>query len=143
MYLNSINCLERGVPYARPGESVRIRCKGIENESDVTRGNILCSNDDLCAVFNTFEAEIQVLELQEQQIITNGFKCILHFHTNIEKCSLDIKCEIDRANKTEKKVKFVRSQARIKAYVKTSNPICGEKYEKYPSLGRFSMRYEG
>ena len=69
MYLNSINCLERGVPYARPGESVRIRCKGIENESDVTRGNILCSNDDLCAVFNTFEAEIQVLELQEQQLL--------------------------------------------------------------------------
>ena len=87
---------------------MRIRCKGIENESDVTRGNILCSNDDLCAVFNTFEAEIQVLELQEQQIITNGFKCILHFHTNIEECSLDIKCEIDRANNTEKENKICK-----------------------------------
>ena len=134
---------ERGVPYAKPGESVRIRCKGLDNESEVQRGNILCSNDDLCAVFNTFEAEIQILELQEQQIITNGFKCVLHFHTYIEECSLEIKCEVDRVNKTEKKVKFVRSQTRIKAYVKTNNPICGEKYEKYPSLGRFSMRYEG
>lgn len=134
---------ERGVPYAKPGESVRIRCKGLDNEEEVSRGNVLCSNDDLCAVFDTFEAEIQVLELQEQQIITNGFKCILHFHTYIEECTIDIKCEIDRSTKTEKKVKFVRSQARIKAYVKTNTPLCGEKYEKFPSLGRFSMRYEG
>ena len=134
---------ERGVPYAKPGESIRIRCKGLENESDVCRGNILCSNDDLCQVFNVFEAQIVVLELQEQQIISNGFKCILHFHTYIEECTIDIKCEIDKETKAEKKVKFVRSQARIKAYVKTNIPICGEKYEKFPNLGRFSLRYEG
>ena len=134
---------ERGVPYAKPGESVRIRCKGLDNENEVTRGNVLCSNDDLCAIFNVFEAEIQVLELQEQQIIANGFKCILHFHTYIEECTIDIKCEIDRQKKTEKKVKFVRSQARIKAFVKTNNPLCGEKYERFPQLGRFSMRFEG
>jgi translation elongation factor EF-1alpha len=134
---------ERGVPYAKPGESVRIRCKGVDNENEVTRGNVLCSNDDLCAIFNVFEAEIQVLELQEQQIIANGFKCILHFHTYIEECTIDIKCEIDRQKKTEKKVKFVRSQARIKAFVKTNNPLCGEKYERFPQLGRFSMRFEG
>ena len=134
---------ERGVPYAKPGESVRIRCKGLDNENEVSRGNVLCSNDDLCAIFNVFEAEIQVLELQEQQIIANGFKCILHFHTYIEECTIDIKCEIDRQKKTEKKVKFVRSQARIKAFVKTNNPLCGEKYERFPQLGRFSMRFEG
>ncbi|MCQ2818719.1 MAG: GTP-binding protein [archaeon] len=134
---------ERSVPYAKPGESIRIRCKGIDSESDVSRGNILCSNDDLCAVFNVFEAEIIVLELQEQQIIANGFKCILHFHTYIEECTIDLKCEIDKETKTEKKVKFVRSQARIKAFVKTNIPLCGEKYEKFPNLGRFSMRYEG
>lgn len=134
---------ERGVPYAKPGESIRIRCKGVDSENDVSRGNILCSNDDLCAVFNVFEAEIIILELQEQQIIANGFKCMLHFHTYIEECTIEIKCEIDKETKTEKKVKFVRSQARIKAFVKTNIPICGEKYEKCPNLGRFSMRYEG
>ena len=137
------NSEERGIPYAKPGESVRIRVKGLENESDVTRGNILCSNEDLCAVFNIFEAEILILELQEQQIIANGFKCVLHFHTYIEECTLEIKCEIDKETKTEKKVKFVRSQARIKAFIKTNIPLCGEKYEKSNNLGRFSLRYEG
>ena len=134
---------ERGVPYAKPGENVRIRCKGIDNEAEVNRGYILCSNDNFCHVFNVFEAEIQVLELQEKQIIADGFICMLHFHTFIEECSIDIKCEIDRKTKTEKKVKFVRSQSRIKAFVKTKNLLCGEKYADFNSLGRFSMRYEG
>ena len=134
---------ERGVPYAKPGENVRIRCKGIDNEAEVNRGYILCSNDNVCHVFNVFEAEIQVLELQEKQIITDGFICMLHFHTFIEECTIDIKCEVDRKTKTEKKVKFVRSQARIKAFVKTKNLLCGEKYSDFNSLGRFSMRYEG
>jgi peptide chain release factor subunit 3 len=134
---------ERGVPYALPGESVRIRCKGIDSEDQVQRGYILCSNDNLCQVFNVFEAEIQVLELQENQIIADGFICMLHFHTCIEECSISIKCEIDRKTKAEKKVKFVRSQTRMKAFVKTKNILCGEKYENFNSLGRFSMRYEG
>ena len=31
----------------------------------------------------------------------------------------------------------------MKAFVKTKNILCGEKYENFNSLGRFSMRYEG
>ena len=106
-------------------------------------GYILCSNDNFWHVFNVFEAEIQVLELQEKQIIVDGFICMLHFHTFIQECSIDIKWEIDRKTKTGKKVKFVRSQVRIKAFVKTKNLLCGEKYFDFNSLGRFSMRYEG
>ena len=69
-------------------ENVRIRCKGIDNEAEVNRGYILCSNDNFF-VFNVFEAEIQVLGLKEKQIIDDCFIC--HFHTFIEECSIDIK----------------------------------------------------
>ena len=41
------NSEEKGVPYALPGENIRIRCKGIDSENEVNRGNILCSNDNL------------------------------------------------------------------------------------------------
>ena len=137
------NSEEKGVPYALPGENIRIRCKGIDSESEVNRGNILCSNDNLCLTFNVFEAEIHVLELPNNLIIAEGFNCILHYHTFIEECSITPKTEINVKTKAETKVKFVRSQSRIKAYVKMKNVLCGEKYETFNNLGRFSMRYEG
>ena len=59
-------------------------------------------------------------------------------YTNFEVCIAD-----DCSTKEETKVKFVRSQARLKAFVKTKNILCGEKYETFNNLGRFSMRYEG
>ena len=137
------NSEEKGVPYALPGENIRIRCKGIDSENEVNRGNILCSNDNLCLTFNVFEAEIQLLELPDNLIIAEGFSCMLHYHTFIEECSITPKSEINRKTKVETKVKFVRSQARLKAFVKTKNVLCGEKYETFNNLGRFSMRYEG
>ena len=137
------NSEEKGVPYALPGENIRIRCKGIDSENEVNRGNILCSNDDLCLTFNVFEAEMLVLELPNNLIIAEGFNCVLHYHTFIEECQITPKVEINKKTKAENKVKFVRSQSLIKAYVKTKNVLCGEKYEKFNNLGRFSMRYEG
>ena len=137
------NSEEKGVPYALPGENIRIRCKGIDSENEVSRGNILCSSDNLCLTFNVFEAEIQVLELPNNLIIAEGFNCVLHYHTFIEECSITPKVEINRKTKAETKVKFVRSQSRVKAFVKTKNVLCGEKYETFNNLGRFSMRYEG
>jgi peptide chain release factor subunit 3 len=135
---------ERGVPYARPGESIRIKVKGIESEAEISRGSVICSNDDLCPIFNTFMAEIQVLELPEKkQIMANGYQCILHMHTIIEECTIDLVGEIDRKTKTEKKVKFIRSLTRAKVVIKTSNSLCGEKFEKFATLGRFTLRDEG
>ena len=93
--------------------------------------------------FNVFEAEIQLLELPDNLIIAEGFSCMLHYHTFIEECTITPKSEINRKTKAETKVKFVRSQARLKAFVKTKNVLCGEKYETFNNLGRFSMRYEG
>lgn len=104
----------------------------------------MCSNDDLCPIFSVFESEIQILELPEKkQIMANGYQCILHFHTTIEECTIDLIGEIDKKTKIEKKVKFVRSQSRAKVIIKTTNPVCGEKFEKFSTLGRFTLRDEG
>ena len=58
-------------------------------------------------------------------------------------CAITPKVEINRKTKEETKVKFVRSQIRVRCYVKNKNILCGEKYETFNNLGRFSMRYEG
>ena len=64
-------------------------------------------------------------------------------HTIIEECTIDLIGEIDRKTKTEKKVKFVRSQTRARVVIKTNNSICGEKFDKFATLGRFTLRDEG
>ena len=95
-------------------------------------------------MFNTFEAEIQLLDLPEKkQIMANGYQCVLHMHTIIEEITLDLVGEIDKKTKIEKKVKFLRSQSRAKVIIKSNNPLCGEKFEKFATLGRFTLRDEG
>ena len=138
------NSEEKGVPYALPGENVRIKVRGIENESDVIRGQIICSNDDLCPMFNVFEAEIQIIEIPEtKKIIASGYQCYLHIHTIIDECSLELVSEIDKETKKEKKSKFLLPKSRAKVKITVNNVICGEKFEKFATLGRFILRDEG
>jgi peptide chain release factor subunit 3 len=75
--------------------------------------------------------------------MANGYQCILHMHTIIEECNIDILAEIDRKTKAEKKVKFIRSQTRARVVIKASNSLCGEKFERFSTLGRFTLRDEG
>ncbi len=119
--------------------------KGLENESDIQRGNVICPPEDLCPVFNCFEAEMQILEIpaEKKGIMANGYSCIMHMHTIIDEISIDILGEIDRKTKTEKKVKFLRSQCRARVLIKSNNVLCGEKFEKFPALGRFTLRDSG
>ena len=64
-------------------------------------------------------------------------------HTIIEECTIDLLGEIDRKTKTEKQVKFLRSHTRARVLIKASNTLCGEKFEKFATLGRFTLRDEG
>jgi peptide chain release factor subunit 3 len=138
------NSEEKGVPYAKPGEVVRLKLKGCENEQEINRGNILCSADDLCPYFQVFEAEIFLLTLPEsKKIMSNGYLCNIHMHTIIEECSIDVIAEIDKKTKEDVKVKFIKSNSRAKVRVTVNNVVCAEKFENYPMLGRFTIRDEG
>lgn len=75
--------------------------------------------------------------------MANGYQCVLHFHVSIEECTIELIGEIDRKTKTEKKVKFIKSQSRARVVIKTNNLLCGEKFEKMATLGRFTLRDEG
>lgn len=66
---------------------------------------------------------------------------MMHYHTTIEECSITIMAEIDKKTKEEHKVKFIKSNTRAKVLIKTSNIICGEKFENNQNLGRFTLRF--
>lgn len=136
---------ENGVPYAKAGETIRAKIKGADGENDVQRGYIVCAQDDLCASFTQIIAEVWILELTDvKPIISNGFSCVMHYHTIITQCTIDtIMCEIDKKTLEEKKnVKFIKNYTRAKVLIKCDNIICGEKFEKNQSLGRFTLRDE-
>jgi len=138
------NSEENGVKFARTGESVRLKIKGIENESEIQTGSIICSVDNLCPIFNVFEAEVMFLELIEHKpIISNGYACVIHIHTIEEECIIDqVLAQIDK--KVEKKVKFISGNTRAKVLINISNKaICADKFENFKSLGRFTLRDEG
>jgi len=140
------NSEENGVKYAKTGESVRLKIKGVENESEIQSGNIICAVDSLCPVFNVFEAEVMFLELIEHKpIISNGYSCIIHIHTIEEECIIDqVLAQIINAKKDEKKVKFIGGFTRAKVLISLPNKIiCADKYENFKSLGRFTLRDEG
>jgi len=60
------------IPYAKPGENIKVSLKGIEDEN-LTRGDILCSTENFPQVCQEFEAQITVLELPEhKQIMSSG-----------------------------------------------------------------------
>lgn len=88
---------------------------------------------------------MHVLDIPEGKkgIMASGYTCMMHFHTIIDEVSIDVVAEIDVKTKTEKKVKFLRSQSRAKVIIKTSKVICGEKFANFATLGRFTLRDEG
>lgn len=137
------NSEENGVKYSKPGEGIRIRIKGIDNEAEIGTGMVICSPDNLCPVFQTFEAEVMFMELVEHKpIICNGYMCVIHIHTIEEECTIDqIICQIDK--KEEKKVKFINGYTRAKVVISVSKVICADKFENFKSMGRFTLRDEG
>jgi peptide chain release factor subunit 3 len=136
---------EEEVAAARPGENLRLRVSGVEEE-DVSAGFVLCSRfPPLVPVVREFEAQVAILELLEHKpILTGGYKCVLHIHSVVEECEvIKLVAVIDPKTKERKKAKFVKSGAICIARVAVEKPICLEAFDGVPQLGRFTLRDEG
>ena len=44
--LSIYNSKEQAVKYAKPGENVRLRLLHIQDENQITKGDVLCNRDD-------------------------------------------------------------------------------------------------
>ncbi|BBM96797.1 peptide chain release factor subunit 3 [Marchantia polymorpha subsp. ruderalis] len=134
------------VNYAKPGENLRIRLSGVEEE-DISSGFVLSSLGKTIPVVLEFDAQLQILELLDHKaIFTAGYKAVLHIHSVVEECEIiELLQEIDPKTKKpkKKKVLFVKSGAVVVVRIQVNEPICVEKFEDFPQLGRFTLRDEG
>lgn len=135
---------ENEVNAARPGENLRLRLAGIE-EDEVSSGFVLSDCNKLVPVVHQFEAQIVVLDLLEHKpILTGGYTAILHLHSIVEECEVTkIVAAIDPKTKEKKKTKFVKSGSICIARIAVEKPICVESFQSNPQLGRFTLRDEG
>ncbi|XP_074272635.1 uncharacterized protein LOC141596397 isoform X1 [Silene latifolia] len=140
-----IDDIEKKVKYADPGENIRVRLSGIEEE-DILPGFVLSCISKPVAAVNEFNAQLQILELLENAIFTAGYKAILHIHSVVEECEIvDLLKQTDPKTKKpmKKKPLFVKSGAVVLCRIRANNLICVEKFSDFPQLGRFTLRTEG
>ncbi|PON71881.1 Translation elongation factor [Parasponia andersonii] len=141
----AIFCDEDKVKRAGPGENVRIRLSGIEEE-DILSGFVLSSVARPISAVTEFVAQLQILELLENAIFTAGYKAVLHIHSVVDECEIvELLQQIDPKTKKpmKKKILFVKNGAVVVCRVQVSNLICIEKFTDFPQLGRFTLRTEG
>ncbi|XP_042055163.1 eukaryotic peptide chain release factor GTP-binding subunit ERF3A-like isoform X3 [Salvia splendens] len=141
----AIFCDENRVRRAGPGENLRVRLSGIEEE-DIIGGFVLSSVARPVAAVSEFLAQLSILELLDNAIFCAGYKAVLHIHSVVEECEIvELTQQIDP--KTRKRLKkkplFVKKGAVVECRVQVNNMICMEKYSDFPQLGRFTLRTEG
>ncbi|XP_043695516.1 eukaryotic peptide chain release factor GTP-binding subunit ERF3A [Telopea speciosissima] len=141
----AVHCDENKVRRAGPGENVRVKLSGVEEE-DVLSGFVLSSAVKPIVAVSEFDAQLQILELLENAIFTAGYKAVLHIHSVVEECEIvELLQQIDPKTKKpmKKKVLFVKNGAVVVCRVQVNNLICIEKFADFPQLGRFTLRTEG
>ncbi|KAM0892660.1 hypothetical protein ACQ4PT_025604 [Festuca glaucescens] len=148
----SVYCDEDKVRSAAPGENVRVKLSGIEEE-DIAAGFVLSNVGNPVGAVSEFNAQLQILELLDNAIFTAGYKAVLHIHSVVEECEIvDLIEEIDLKRKKEsdpkkkkpkRKPLFVKNGAVVVCRVQVSNLICIENFSDSPQLGRFTLRTEG
>ncbi|OMP09049.1 hypothetical protein COLO4_05855 [Corchorus olitorius] len=141
----AVYCDEDKVRCAGPGENLRVRLSGIEEE-DILSGFVLSSVAKPIAAVTEFTAQLQILELLENAIFTAGYKAVLHIHAVVEECEIvELLQQIDPKTKKpmKKKVLFVKNGAVVVCRVQVNNLICVENFSDFPQLGRFTLRTEG
>uniref|UniRef100_A0A8I3RWZ0 G1 to S phase transition 1 n=1 Tax=Canis lupus familiaris TaxID=9615 RepID=A0A8I3RWZ0_CANLF len=95
-----------------PGENLKIRLKGIEEE-EILPGFILCDPNNLCHSGRTFDAQALI-------------------------CLVDKKS----GEKSKTRPRFVKQDQVCIARLRTAGTICLETFKDFPQMGRFTLRDE-
>ncbi|KAJ8384014.1 hypothetical protein AAFF_G00212580 [Aldrovandia affinis] len=128
---------------ATPGENLKLRLKGIEEE-EILPGFILCNAENLCHSGRTFDAQIVIIE--HKSIICPGYNAVLHIHTCIEEVQITaLICLVDKktGEKSKTRPRFVKQDQVCIARLRTAGTICLETFKEFPQMGRFTLRDEG
>ena len=85
---------EEEVTSVGPGENVKIKLKGIEEE-DVSPGFVLCDASNPIKTGKIFDAQVVILE--HKSIICAGYSAVMHIHCAAEEITVKVswkKCKL-------------------------------------------------
>ncbi|MBN3320956.1 ERF3A factor, partial [Atractosteus spatula] len=147
--------------FAGPGENLKLRLKGIEEE-EILPGFILCNAENLCHSGRTFDAQSvrgpsprnddlggnqrKIVIIEHKSIICPGYNAVLHIHTCIEEVQITaLICLVDKKSgeKSKTRPRFVKQDQVCIARLRTAGTICLETFKDFPQMGRFTLRDEG
>jgi len=141
--VDGIHLEEAEKPRAEPGDNVRLRVKGVEEE-EVRSGFVACSPADLVQVSSLIDVRLMLLE--HRSIITAGYSAVMHIHSVVEECTIEMLMgEFDKKTGkiAQKFPKFAKPGMSVYARIRLAQPICVEEFKAFPQLGRFMIRDEG
>lgn len=138
---------EGSLKSASVGENIRIivTCIIKSNQIDdkfIHSGSII-SHENECPTSKVgFEALVQFNN--NLNIITNGYRCVMHAHTSTNVVTINLMEELNnKGNILQKKPKFIVNNNRTilaKVNITVDNPIILEAFNICPQLGRFVLR---
>ncbi len=134
---------ENKMAFAGPGESIKMVVKDLE-EGAVQRGDVFCGSQFWTNVCQEFLAEIRILEIPKGSLITSGYQFMLHMHTVMQAAEIFkiLKIVDDQNDHDDKdnKINFMMAKQKALVIIKTTDPVCLEKFSEFPEMGQFAMR---
>ena len=131
------------VDRAGPGDNVGFNVRGV-GKDDIRRGDVCGSADDAPKVAETFQA--QVVVMQHQSVITEGYTPVFHAHTAQVACtveSLDQKLDPASGEVAEENPDFIKSGDAAVVTIRPQKPLSIEPSSEIPELGSFAIRDMG
>lgn len=125
-----------------PGENVKIKLKGIEEE-DVSPGFVLCDASNPIKTGKVFDAQVVILE--HKSIICAGYSAVMHIHCAAEEITVKaLICLVDKktGDKSKSRPRFVKQDQVAIMRIECSGMICLEQFKLFPQMGRFTLRDE-
>lgn len=125
-----------------PGENVKIKLKGIEEE-DVSPGFVLCDVANPIKTGKIFDAQVVILE--HKSIICAGYSAVMHIHCAAEEVTVKaLMCLVDRKTnqKSKTRPRFVKQDQVVIMRIECSGMICLEQFDTFAQMGRFTLRDE-
>lgn len=125
-----------------PGENVKIKVKGVEEE-DVSPGFVLCDSVNPIHTGKIFDAQLVILE--HRSIICAGYSAVMHIHCAAEEVTVKaLICLVDKktGEKSKTRPRFVKQDQVAIMRIECAGVICLEPFKSMPQMGRFTLRDE-
>ncbi|QGA54979.1 translation elongation factor EF-1 subunit alpha [Sulfolobus sp. E5-1-F] len=128
---------------AEPGDNIGFNVRGVEKK-DIKRGDVVGHPNNPPTVADEFTARIIVV--WHPTALANGYTPVIHVHTASIACrvsELVSKLDPRTGQEAEKNPQFLKQGDVAIVKFKPIKPLCVEKYNEFPPLGRFAMRDMG